>query len=156
MTDKQIIVDGVDVSGCEWYSSTYFKPCDGCKNTPNCYYKQLQREKQNSQEARDTAIKEFNRAEELKTLLKRLEQENKELKEKNKNIKAHKDFLFKENDKLMRNNSIIRMALNEIKDITTNALSKQRPYKEDFIDIQDIINNAEKIVNKISEVLKYE
>lgn len=71
--------------------------------------------------------------------------------EKNKNIKAHKDFLLKENDKLMRNNSIIRMALNEIKDITTNALTKQRPYKEDFIEIQDIINNAEKIIDKISE-----
>ena len=70
------------------------------------------------------------------------EQEYKELEEKNKNIRAHKDFLFKENDRLMRNNSIIRIALNEIKDITTNALAKQRPYKEDFIEIQDIINKT--------------
>ena len=83
MENKQI-VDDVDVSGCEWYSSTYFKPCNGCKNTPNCHYKQLAREKQNSQEARDTAIKEFNRAEELKTLLKRKEQECEELKKAKK------------------------------------------------------------------------
>ena len=51
-------------------------PCEGY----NCYYKQLQREKQNSQEAIDTVIKEFNRAEELKTLLKRKEKECEELK----------------------------------------------------------------------------
>lgn len=79
MTDKQMIIDGVDISECEWYSSTYFKPCNGCKDEPNCYYKQLQREKQNSQEAIDTSIREFNRAEELKTLLKRKEQECEEL-----------------------------------------------------------------------------
>lgn len=88
MTDKQIIIDGVDVNGCEFYigsknlefnckqtPQSYF-----CKNQSNCYYKQLQREKQNSQEARDTSIKEFNRAEELKTLLQRKEQECEKLK----------------------------------------------------------------------------
>lgn len=129
MTDKQIIIDGVDVSKCSYFNFTDEHYCDECSSEfgcavcderTNCYYKQL----------------------------KRLEQENKELKEKNKNIKAHKDFLFKENDKLMRNNSIIRMALNEIKDITTNALAKQRQYKEDFIEIQDIINNIAKIQEK--------
>ena len=52
MTDKQIIIHGVDVSGCEWYSSTYFKPCDGCKNTPNCCYKQLKRKEQECEEFR--------------------------------------------------------------------------------------------------------
>ena len=46
MTDKQIIIDGVDVSGCEWYFSTYFKPCEGCKNTPDCHYKNWQRKEQ--------------------------------------------------------------------------------------------------------------
>ena len=86
MADK--IIDDIDVSGCEfcdWKSSNIpqcrirlasFEPiCEGY----NCYYKQLQREKQNSQEARDTAIKEFNRAEELKTLLKRKEESYEEL-----------------------------------------------------------------------------
>lgn len=81
MENKQIIIDGVNVSGCEWYSSTYFKPCNSCKGKPTCYYKQLQREKQNLQEAIDTSIREFNRAEELKTLLKRKEQEYNKLKQ---------------------------------------------------------------------------
>ena len=92
MTDKQIIIDGVDVSGCEKQGETIAGITCGngerirlaneiitkyklCKDNPNCVYKQLQREKQTSQEARDTAIKEFNRAEELKTLLKSKEQE---------------------------------------------------------------------------------
>ena len=88
MTDK--IIDNIDVIGCEfcdWKSSnipqcrirmaSFESICEGY----NCYYKQLQREKQNSQESRDTAIKEFNRAEELKTLLKRKEESYEELKQ---------------------------------------------------------------------------
>ena len=95
MTGKQIIVNDIDVSGCEhlteiegcWVSTCDYLPYKGnitnelCKYNPNCYYKQLQREKQNSQEARDTAIKEFNRAEELKTLLKRKEESYEELRQ---------------------------------------------------------------------------
>ena len=52
MTDKQIIIDGVDVSGCE-----HFEPCTKytceisemtycCEEEPNCYYKQLKRKEQ--------------------------------------------------------------------------------------------------------------
>lgn len=58
MADKQIIIDGVDVSECEYYNKDD-KTCrevngnydtdicefDKCENS-NCYYKQLQREKQ--------------------------------------------------------------------------------------------------------------
>ena len=58
MTDKQIIIDNVDVSGCEFYidsknlefnckqtPQSYF-----CKNQPNCYYKQLKRKEQECEE----------------------------------------------------------------------------------------------------------
>ena len=85
MTDKQIIVNGGDVSGCIYYQ---YNMCTATKDNygdcsfyckdydmNDCYYKQLQREKQNSQEAIDASIREFNRAEELKTLLKRKKQE---------------------------------------------------------------------------------
>lgn len=54
MTDKEIIIDGVDVSKCEYVCNTAFGNI-GCKlpfneeihccNIPNCYYKQLQKEK---------------------------------------------------------------------------------------------------------------
>ena len=81
MSNKPIIIDGVDVSEWKYYiadNGVQYNGCyeltnicecnkedDFCDDNPNCYYKQLQREKQDSQEARDTAIKEFNRAEKL-------------------------------------------------------------------------------------------
>ena len=77
MTDKQIIIDGCDVSGCEWISevgldSEYICKCNSpnktsgyCKYNPNCCYKQLKRKEQECEE-----LKEEN--ENLKTELKDL------------------------------------------------------------------------------------
>ena len=103
MTDKPLIVDNIDVSKCEFLIITNDKHLcrciksdlfggiefvenarkGNCEDNPNCYYKQLQREKQSSQESRDTSIKEFNRAEELNTLLKHKQQECDRLKHDN-------------------------------------------------------------------------
>lgn len=63
--DKPIIIDGVDVSGCDLLRYDYFPfddkgydTCSGaeidicrlkCKDNPNCIYKQLQREKQKNE-----------------------------------------------------------------------------------------------------------
>ena len=51
MTDKQIIIDGVDVAECEYFnrfrSICHNKNlCCDCKENPNCYYKQLKRKEQ--------------------------------------------------------------------------------------------------------------
>ncbi len=69
MTDKEIIIDGVDVSGCGFFipnvaitlvialafpdeytdaENTYFK----CEQNPECYYKQLQTLKAENEELR--------------------------------------------------------------------------------------------------------
>ena len=86
MDKQKIMIDNVDVSECEFFEECEIKidnsEClahsrhfyegafyDCCDEHPDCYYKQLQREKQDSQEARDTAIKEFNRAEKLSQTL---------------------------------------------------------------------------------------
>ena len=52
-TDKQIIIDGVDVSGCKYYDNLDCyaeRGCCGypldCEDNPNCYYKQLKRKEQ--------------------------------------------------------------------------------------------------------------
>ena len=60
MTDKPIIIDGVDVSECKYFDCNS-KECkaeyyvrygyeiveyDSCRENPNCYYKQLKRKKQ--------------------------------------------------------------------------------------------------------------
>ena len=58
MTDKQIIIDGIDVSECEAYKDKHCKDktsimfCDTnlCSNFPNCYYKQLKAKEQECDE----------------------------------------------------------------------------------------------------------
>ena len=62
MTDKQIIIDGVDVSKCEWFeqidldiniicTSNSPKKCSGyCKDNPNCIYKKFKRKEQECKE----------------------------------------------------------------------------------------------------------
>ena len=48
MTDKQIIIDGVDVAGCVRLQDDKIS-CDlsgECKGWGNCYYKQLKRKEQ--------------------------------------------------------------------------------------------------------------
>lgn len=67
MTDKkEIIIDGVDVSGCEkyplsnkWHGSIIF--CKGgCNVYPNCEYKQLQRKTAECEELKKKFSKFFN------------------------------------------------------------------------------------------------
>lgn len=69
MTDKQIIIDGVDVSECEWIreiilDSEYICTCNlnkkisgYCKDNPNCLYKQLKRKEQENKKLRQTISK---------------------------------------------------------------------------------------------------
>lgn len=53
MTDKQIIIDGVDVSECSWYKQgatgmicADWSLSNDCSRNLNCYYKQLKRKEQ--------------------------------------------------------------------------------------------------------------
>ena len=69
MTDKQIIIDGVDVSRCEYYNKDD-KTCrevngkydtdicefEKCENS-NCCYKQLKSKEQEAQQAMDNYAK---------------------------------------------------------------------------------------------------
>ena len=61
MTDKEIIIDGIDVSKCGHY---HYRKCEidydewnneiirynECQNNPNCYFKQLKRKEQECEE----------------------------------------------------------------------------------------------------------
>lgn len=55
MTDKQIIIDGVDVSGCIYYKATgKYNTCGYCcEQNPNCYYKQLKRKERECEELKE-------------------------------------------------------------------------------------------------------
>lgn len=53
MTDKEIIIDGVDVSECKYLP--YCEDKQGnCGNNPNCYFKQLKRKEQECEKYEQT------------------------------------------------------------------------------------------------------
>lgn len=94
MTDKQIIIDNVDVSGCE-----HFRKDDPCKNTchyfctpcewvqiQNCMYKYGKRKEQECEELNKTITNLENIRDEFSTKLDQLKAENEELKEKNRQL----------------------------------------------------------------------
>lgn len=58
MTDKQIIIDGVDVSGCTQYDPDEVLNCNDyclCKELPDCYYKLWKRKEQECEKAKQNA-----------------------------------------------------------------------------------------------------
>lgn len=65
MTDKDIIIDGVNVAGCKWCEyipniDPYCRISDGtyvdCKENPNCHYKQLHRKEREYEELKKVNI----------------------------------------------------------------------------------------------------
>lgn len=74
MTDKKIVVDGIDISECEHacINTSLFKEktlvqcsafflenedsCCDCSDNPSCYYKQLKRKEQECEELKKTLI----------------------------------------------------------------------------------------------------
>lgn len=69
--DKEVIINGVNVSGCEAYNDTTFNfdciaYCLDCKDKPNCYYKQLQRlQAKNEELKKELDIAKINYANEM-------------------------------------------------------------------------------------------
>lgn len=60
MDKEQIIINGVNVSGCKCYNKNIKTDCllyplqpDACKNNPNCYFKQLARKTQECEELKN-------------------------------------------------------------------------------------------------------
>lgn len=94
--EEQIIIDGVDVSKCEFHqieaNELYPKAhyCGSIKNTfcednPNCYFKQLQRSVIRIKDLEERIINHSKTVEEYCSRLANKEQECEELKEKQKN-----------------------------------------------------------------------
>lgn len=156
MTDKQIIIDGVDVSGCEYclkmtkYRCTIQRDVYKClcEENPNCYFKQLARKTQECEELREYHNK----------CCEEFENEKKELLEKYNQLS--RDFYSgkycnvekcKQLDQLKVENDKYEQTLIEIKEIA-----------EENIRIADLegLNGvyrrglAEQILQKISEVEK--
>ena len=66
MRDKQIIIDGVNITGCTWCdfepdAEPYCRINDGedlaCEDNPNCYFKQLARKTQECEELKERLVR---------------------------------------------------------------------------------------------------
>jgi predicted transcriptional regulator len=140
MTDKQIIIDDVDVSECEFYKNTNWKNCYSrdykesvCQSNHNCYYKQLKRKEQECEAYKMEAEegKEINA--ELKA---ELEQEKAWHKTSDEISKANSKYTAK-----------LKQTLTEIKETAEKA-------REDLYTCESIIyadDDLREILQKISE-----
>ena len=157
--EKSIIIDGVDVSGCEYYKTgdCLISPV-WCDQFYNCYYKHLQRVDERNKELEDV---EAFRLEELATL-DDLRDENSKLKKELEQEKALKEtylacYKAKHEDiegKLFK----LKQAITEIKEIAEeqqswNELNSKHSETESEDDIFAYNWSALKqILQKINEV----
>ena len=130
MTNKQITIDNIDVSGCTRYcvdngKCTAFKSQYLCSERNNCYTKRI--------------LKKNKTINILKEKLLRKEQECEELKETF-------DGLFKVQYKLADTNKKLRQCLTEIKEIAKKIANY---YDGDEYELMR--KDAEQILQKISE-----
>lgn len=136
MTDKEIIIDGVYVSGCGFFhpecgdyschialafpdeytdaENTYFK----CEQNPNCYYKQLQT----------------------------LKAENEELKLQNRILKSNRLNMFEHLD-IVQTINRYKQALDRIKKTATDLRTRR-----DYHSLDEVNADIDKILTITNEV----
>ena len=152
MADKQIIIDGVDVSGCENLMQGIVpfgcmedrKTCS-CMNNPNCLYKQLKRLEQENNILKQSE-------DEAKEIIAELKAENKKLKKENKDLKIYIESnkqQVEEAETLVMDNARLLQTLEEIK-VYVNA--QLDGFGNAVYGITK--NQITTITNKINEVLK--
>lgn len=123
MTDKQIIIDGVDVSECLFYQTNFQEDYDveikhycsnwhnSCEsvNNSNCYFKQLKRKEQecNKLYIQLKADEEYYKEEEntLRKIIKNKEERNMELYKENNKLKAENEKLKKDRINMIKENA---------------------------------------------------
>ena len=148
---EEIIIDGVNVAECihlsiiekECCCNNQYEKYATCKNY-NCYYKQLQRLKQENELA-----KQF-----INGILKRFEIENYDWQEDQNKIMAEIDnknnaLLDEVEDDLVEYYSKYRYALEEIREIT----EQDRNCMNSEVDCCRLCEKLDLIQNKINEVL---
>lgn len=153
MTDKQIIVDGVDIGWCKNYNEANSKDCETlyiCAENPNCYYKQLKRKEQECEELKEKylKLKEQNGSNivQLNTVNEQLDQLKAENEELKKLLKVRIEDLCDScgaSSMMPMPCKVYEKTLTEIKEIAED---------ESYIGFWD--EQISKILQKISEVEK--
>ena len=176
MRDKQIMIDGVDVSGCKGFyihdrSTTnidywMYGQCKSskeygcyCRNNPNCYYKQLARKTQECEQIKEKyeALKLENQ--EGYEIVAELEHEREELKERLERVEE--DLKHQCVDCMNIKSDRYRKALEEIEGLVKNFCKdcddyedcnweKEGCYYSLIPNLKDIINKAKGEIMEIT------
>lgn len=141
---EEIIIDGVNVAGCEFLRHCVIPDNEGCKiddslccDVGNCYYKQLKRLEQKNAELK--AYKDVN--EDFKTAWAELKAENERLKEEKDGMQILIDNYITLTEKYQQ-------TLQEIKGVVTalymnNWLQMNETARKSIQHLQDLITKAE-------------
>ncbi len=182
MTDKQIMIDGVDVSGCEWLNHNQLcecaiKPADDfhCHARPNCHYKQIQRLDEECKTLASQLSFVCKQKECLEQECERLKGKNNYSPEvlkqcphyKNDNICTYLGYETKcegdcnytafqdfiaEIDDLKNVNSKLQQQLDQLK-VENEQLKKAEEYDSRYNDLQAEIDCGEKIISQLKQTL---
>ena len=139
MTDKkEIIIDGVDVSGCEYYDQgicnipDVIETYDSCIDKGACYFKQLQRKEKECEEVSNEIVELNVKYETVVNLAKKNADANEyclqELEKENQKLKQALDEI----EELISDDKFIRCPIND--DVNCNYFTRNK--------ILDIINKA--------------
>lgn len=168
MTDKEIIINGVDVSECEYRDCRNFCHCDkskenegeeritgkgGCKYNPNCYFKQRERAMKENEKLKIQLMQKSEVDTFFNTPIEGWDNDACKICEYKQNYQAKEqeceELKEKQKELLHDCNSCkfhqYRQALDKIEDIADdyNRVEKSSQYYRDgFDEIQNIINKV--------------
>lgn len=158
MTDKQIIIDGVDVSGCEWIrevglDSEYICTCNSpnktsgyCKYNPNCRYKELKAKEQECEKLKENLPNAITR---LMGELDQLKAENDELMKQHQADKGlitstgkQNYQLLQEYDKLKTENDNIKETFDGLFKVQYKLADNNKKLRQCLTEIKEIAKNG--------------
>lgn len=154
MTDKQIIIDGIDVSKCKWHTNLIMDCLEiplqpsKCKNDKDCYFKQLARAKEeieklkaqieNEKQALQIDIDNLNQA------CLDLNQENDDLQNK---LQAKEQLSVKQSHELIR----LRKELQENKQKNVILLQENEELKNATVTLAEGLNFRQERADKLEQ-----
>ena len=163
MTDKQIIIDGVDVSECKCLMADgfYFPQCrwqiqqssfsSACEQHDNCYYKQLKRKEQECETYKMEAEEGIEINAELKVALKEISFENQkfcyQIEEQTKQLdqlKADTEILEKDRANLDVIIETLKAQFNQLK-------AKNKELKTCYKNNLKVLRHEEKVNNNLTD-----
>ena len=158
MTDKEIIIDDVDISGCEYCLKMTKYRCAIqrdvykclCEENPNCHYKQLKRKEQEEYETLKLLKNCFDKASRLQEKNEKLTYEYEVVKQCNESLMQTLEDVRKEKELLKKQVCGLRPELKHlINEICHNYNIEAKTYHEKIV---EIIHNLDKYKQALDEI----